>query len=145
MDYLQGVPLSEVIKQEGQISVERSLKIFGQACEALGHAHKQGVIHRDLKPSNIVLINYDGDKDFVKVVDFGVAQIIEEANQSEGGQRLTQLGEVCGSPVYMSPEQCQGHKLDNRSDIYTMGIVMYETLTNRLPFLGKTMVETMRK
>lgn len=146
MDYLQGVPLSDIIKQEGQVSVERAIKMFSQAADALGHAHKQGIIHRDLKPSNIVLISYDGDKDFVKVVDFGVAQIMED---SQGGssehQRLTQMGEVCGSPVYMSPEQCQGHKLDQRSDIYSMGIVMYETLTNRLPLLGRTMVETMRK
>lgn len=146
MDYLQGVPLSDIIKQEGQVSVERALKIFSQASDALGHAHKQGIIHRDLKPSNIVLISYDGDKDFVKVVDFGVAQIMEDAQGStENHQRLTQMGEVCGSPVYMSPEQCQGHKLDQRSDIYSMGIVMYETLTNRLPLLGRTMVETMRK
>ncbi|MBX9695036.1 MAG: protein kinase, partial [Cyanobacteria bacterium] len=143
MDYLQGIPLSEVIKQEGQVSVDRAVKIFIQAAEALGHAHKQGVVHRDLKPSNIVLINYDGDKDFVKVVDFGVAQIIEERGVE--GQRLTQMGEVCGSPVYMSPEQCQGTNLDHRSDIYSMGVVMYETLTNRLPLLGKTMVETMRR
>jgi len=146
MDYLQGVPLSDIIKQEGQVSVDRSMKIFQQSADALGHAHKQGIIHRDLKPSNIVLISYDGDKDFVKVVDFGVAQIMEDAQGStENHQRLTQMGEVCGSPVYMSPEQCQGHKLDQRSDIYSMGIVMYETLTNRLPLLGRTMVETMRK
>lgn len=145
MDYLQGIALSEVIKQEGQIGVDRAVKIFQQAAEALGHAHKQGVVHRDLKPSNIVLINYDGDKDFVKVVDFGVAQLLDD-NTGEGNQqRLTQMGEVCGSPVYMSPEQAQGHKLDNRSDVYSMGVVMYETLTNRLPLLGKTMVETMRK
>lgn len=145
MDYLQGIALSEVIKQEGQIGVDRAVKIFQQAAEALGHAHKQGVVHRDLKPSNIVLINYDGDKDFVKVVDFGVAQLMEDQTGEGGQQRLTQMGEVCGSPVYMSPEQAQGHKLDNRSDIYSMGVVMYETLTNRLPLLGKTMVETMRK
>lgn len=145
MDYLQGIALSEVIKQEGQIGVDRAVKIFQQAAEALGHAHKQGVVHRDLKPSNIVLINYDGDKDFVKVVDFGVAQLMEEQGNEGSQQRLTQMGEVCGSPVYMSPEQAQGHKLDNRSDVYSMGVVMYETLTNRLPLLGKTMVETMRK
>ncbi len=145
MDYLQGVALADVIKQEGQIKVERALKIFMQATEALGHAHKQGIIHRDLKPSNIVLVSYDGDKDFVKVVDFGVAQIMEDVSTSENQQRLTQMGEVCGSPVYMSPEQCQGYKLDQRSDIYSMGIVMYETLTNRLPLIGRTMVETMRK
>ncbi|MBX9669118.1 MAG: protein kinase [Candidatus Obscuribacterales bacterium] len=145
MDYLQGVALADVIRQEGQVKVDRALKLFMQAAEALGHAHKQGIIHRDLKPSNIILISYDGDKDFVKVVDFGVAQIMEDVSTSENHQRLTQMGEVCGSPVYMSPEQCQGDKLDQRSDIYSMGIVMYETLTNRLPLIGRTMVETMRK
>lgn len=143
MDYLEGKPLSDIIKDEGHVGVDRALKIVRQASEALGHAHKQGVIHRDLKPSNIVLIDREGDKDFVKVVDFGVAKLMEEG--STEGQKLTQMGEVCGSPVYMSPEQCQGLPLDKRSDIYSMGIVLYETLTNRLPILGKTMVETMSK
>ncbi|MCA9815652.1 MAG: serine/threonine protein kinase, partial [Cyanobacteria bacterium HKST-UBA01] len=142
MDYLEGKPLSDIIKDEGHVGVDRALKIVRQASDALGHAHKQGVIHRDLKPSNIVLIDREGDKDYVKVVDFGVAKLMEEGTE---GQKLTQMGEVCGSPVYMSPEQCQGLPLDKRSDIYSMGIVLYETLTNRLPILGKTMVETMSK
>jgi len=143
MDYLEGVSLADVIKKEGQVGVDRSVKIFAQACSALDHAHKQGVIHRDLKPGNIMLVEDDQDKDCVKVVDFGVAKLLwggEEENQ-----RLTQTGEVCGSPVYMSPEQCQGQKLDQRSDIYSMGVVMYEALTGRLPLLGKTMVDTMSK
>lgn len=139
MDYLEGTPLSDEIKREGQIGVERTIKIMAQACDALEHAHKQGVIHRDLKPSNIVLINFDGDKDFVKVVDFGVAKLLTGTES----QKLTQVGEVCGSPVYMSPEQCKGLDLDNRSDVYSMAIVVYEALTGRLPILGKTMVETM--
>jgi serine/threonine-protein kinase len=143
MDFLDGVPLSDQIRKEGQIGVDRSMSIFKQSALALEHAHSQGVIHRDLKPSNIVLIDFDGNKDYVKVVDFGVAKLIEDAGTEL--QRLTQMGEVCGSPVYMSPEQCQGMQLDPRSDIYSMGIVMYETLTNKLPLLGKTLVETMHK
>jgi serine/threonine protein kinase len=142
MDYLQGISLADLIKNEGQIGVERSIKILAQACDALDHAHKQGVIHRDVKPTNFVLINYDEEKDFVKVVDFGVAKLM---NATPDGQRLTQAGEVCGSPVYMSPEQCTGGELDQRSDIYSMGIVVYETLTGKLPILGKTMVDTMSK
>lgn len=144
MEFLEGTPLSDLIKKEGQISVDRSIKLIAQACDALDHAHKQGVVHRDLKPSNIVLTTYDEEKDYVKVVDFGVAKLIEIGNNGEG-QRLTQAGEVCGSPVYMSPEQCMGQELDARSDIYSMGIVLYETLTGKLPILGKTMVDTMSK
>lgn len=144
MEFLEGIPLADLIKKEGQISVERSIKLIAQACDALDHAHKQGVVHRDLKPSNIVLTTYDEERDYVKVVDFGVAKLIEIGNNGEG-QRLTQAGEVCGSPVYMSPEQCMGQELDARSDIYSMGIVLYETLTGKLPILGKTMVDTMSK
>ena len=142
MDYLEGVTLANVITNEGQVAVERGIKILSQACEALAYAHKQGVVHRDLKPTNIVLINYDGDRDFVKVVDFGVAKLM---TGSTDAQRLTQAGDVTGSPVYMSPEQCMGQDLDLRSDIYSMGIVIYETLTGQLPLVGKTMVETMSK
>ncbi len=142
MDYLEGISLSDMIKQDGQVSVERSIKILTQATDALDHAHRAGVVHRDLKPSNIMLVEYEDEKDFVKIVDFGVAQLIGAGGEQ---QRLTQIGEVCGSPVYMSPEQCQGLELDARSDIYSMGIVIFETLTGRLPLIGKTMVETMSK
>ena len=143
MDFLQGSSLAEVIKAEGHVEVDRGVKIITQACEALAHAHKQGVVHRDLKPSNIVLTEYDEDPDFVKVVDFGVAKLM--GGTAEGAQRLTQTGEVCGSPVYMSPEQCMGQELDLRSDIYSMGILIYETLTGKLPLIGRTMVDTMSK
>jgi serine/threonine-protein kinase len=143
MDYLKGISLAEIIRSEGHVGVERCIKILGQACDALDYAHRQGVVHRDLKPSNIVLINYDGDSEFVKVVDFGVAKLMPMTSVEE--QKLTQAGEVCGSPVYMSPEQCLGQELDTRSDIYSMGIVLYESLTGKLPILGSTMVDTMSK
>jgi len=142
MDFLHGISLADLIKNEGQVGVERSIKILCQSTDALDHAHRMGVIHRDLKPSNIMLIDYEDEKDYVKVVDFGVAKLITAGGEQ---QKLTQMGEVCGSPVYMSPEQVQGLELDNRSDIYSMGVVIYETLTGRLPILGKTMVETMSK
>lgn len=142
MDYLEGESLADVIKRDGQVAVERAIKILMQACDALDHAHKMGVIHRDLKPTNIVLSKGEDGADFVRVVDFGVAKLI---NSGQEGQKLTQAGEVCGSPVYMSPEQCMGQDLDKRSDIYSMGVVVYETLTGRLPILGKTMVDTMSK
>ncbi len=145
MDRLKGRSLAQEIKEKGQISVERCIHIFSQACDALDHAHRQGVIHRDLKPGNIMLEETEDNQDFVKVVDFGVAKLIPINNVSEESQTLTQAGEVCGSPVYMSPEQCLGQSLDARADIYSMGVVLYETLTGKLPLLGKNMVETMSK
>jgi serine/threonine-protein kinase len=139
MDYLQGVNLSSIIKHDGPLDAVRFQHIFLQVCGAVDHAHRCGVIHRDLKPGNIMLSRQRGQKDFVKVVDFGIARFEEEA------QRLTRFGEVWGSPIYMSPEQCMGAPLDARSDIYSVGIVMYEALTGFVPFFGKNYVDTMTK
>ncbi len=143
MDYLEGTSVAEIIRKEGKVGVDRSIRIFSQTCDALEHAHEQGVVHRDLKPSNIMLIEKDDERDFVKVVDFGVAKLVSAAD--EESQRLTQTGEICGSPVYMSPEQCLGQLLDARSDIYSMGIMIYEALTGQLPLLGPNVVDTMSK
>jgi eukaryotic-like serine/threonine-protein kinase len=142
MDYLQGCSLQEAIKETGGISVNRFINIFRQACDALEHAHKRGVLHRDLKPANIMLVVHDDTEDVVKVVDFGVAKILTpEGNM----QKLTQTGEVFGSPVYMSPEQCVGDAIDARADVYAMGIAMYESLTGILPLIGKDIFETIMK
>lgn len=137
MDYLTGESLSDVLKWQGTISPERVRSIFSQVCGAVDHAHRCGVIHRDLKPGNIMLSVQDGEKDYVKVVDFGIGRFQEEA------QKLTRIGEVWGSPVYMSPEQCQNAPIDHTCDIYSLGVAMYEVLTGYLPFLGKDYVETM--
>jgi serine/threonine protein kinase len=155
MDYLVGIDqdnpakaLSQMIKEQGQLPVEKCIHIIVQACEALDHAHRQGVIHRDIKPANIMVVPTEDDPMFVKVVDFGVAKLLPINNVGEAGveqQGLTQVGEVCGSPVYMSPEQCLGQALDARADIYSMGVVLYEALTGKLPLLGKNMVDTMQK
>jgi serine/threonine-protein kinase len=155
MDYLVGYDdhhpaksLAQLIKESGQLPVEKCIHILTQACEALDHAHRQGVIHRDIKPANIMIVPTEDDPLFVKVVDFGVAKLLPINNigeDSQDSQSLTQVGEVCGSPVYMSPEQCGGQALDSRADIYSMGIVLYETLTGKLPLLGKNMVDTMAK
>jgi serine/threonine-protein kinase len=137
MDYLTGENLSNVFKRERALEPERVRHIFSQVCGAVDHAHRCGVIHRDLKPGNIMLIENDGKRDFVKVVDFGIARFEEEV------QRLTRMGEVWGSPIYMSPEQVTGAQLDARSDVYSLGVVMYEALTGTVPYLGKNYVETM--
>ncbi|PWT96883.1 MAG: hypothetical protein C5B53_08785 [Candidatus Melainabacteria bacterium] len=126
MDYLSGRSLEALIKDNGPLDIERFARISIQICGALDHAHRKGIVHRDLKPGNIVLM--DDEMDFVKVVDFGLAKIGEE------GRKLTQSGELWGSPPYMSPEQCMGGSVDLRSDIYSLGILMYEMLAGQDPF-----------
>jgi len=139
MEFVEGQTLHEHLKRVGRLSIEEALNIFIPICFALEYAHEQGVIHRDLKPSNIILETFDNGATFVpKVVDFGIAKITEEE-----GQALTRTGEVFGTPLYMSPEQCMGLKVDQRSDIYSLGCVMYEALTGAPPFCAKTALETM--
>jgi len=126
MDYLRGRSLEKLL-MDGPLNLERFARIALQICSALDHAHKKGVIHRDLKPGNILLM--DDEMDFVKVVDFGLVKLREEESR-----KLTQSGELWGSPPYMSPEQCVGESGDERSDIYSLGCVMYHMLTGRDPF-----------
>jgi serine/threonine-protein kinase len=145
MDYLEGVSLSDVLEKEKRLTVERSLSIFIQGCAGLAHAHQKGVLHRDLKPSNIMLVNYSDDQeDFVKIVDFGIAKILNRAGDA-GSVNLTRTGEVYGSPLYMSPEQCRGMELDARSDLYSFGCVMYKTLTGLPVFTGSELIELLFK
>jgi serine/threonine protein kinase len=139
MDYLEGTSLHEVLEAEHNLSVERSLNIFIQICRALEHAHEKNVIHRDLKPSNIMLVSVGDEKDFVKIVDFGIAKLLGAAEGEM--EQLTRTGEVFGSPLYMSPEQCRGKPLDCRTDIYSLGSVMYETLTGKPLFEGDEVLD----
>lgn len=142
MDYLEGQSLSDTIKKDGQLGVTRTVNIFSQVCEALEHAHRLGILHRDMKPGNIMLVN-ESERDFVKVVDFGVAKMC--LSEDDEHQRLTGTGEIFGSPVYMSPEQCNGDELTPATDVYALGCVLYETLTGKLPLCGKTVVETITR
>jgi serine/threonine-protein kinase len=139
MDYLVGENLTDLLARENHLEPERFQDVFVQVCAAIEHAHRQGAIHRDIKPGNIMLTRQGTTNDYVKVVDFGIAKMAEEA------QRLTRMGEVWGSPIYMSPEQCMGAPVDARSDIYSLGIVMYESLTGKVPFLGRNYADTMTK
>jgi serine/threonine protein kinase len=134
MDYLEGTSLGDVLDAEQSLEVDRSLNIFIQICRALEHAHEKSVIHRDLKPSNIMLLNVAGQNDFVKIVDFGIAKLLGRAEGEV--EQLTRTGEVFGSPLYMSPEQCRGKTLDYRTDIYSLGSVMYQTVTGKPLFAG---------
>lgn len=143
MEHLTGRTLSEILHDEGAIDSQRALNLFQQVADALKEAHAHGVIHRDLKPSNIVITMDRDGNDLVKLVDFGIAKIVlpDETEQS----KLTQTGDVFGSPMYMSPEQCLGQKLDERTDIYSMGCLMYEAIARRAPFQGENVLETINK
>lgn len=134
IEYLEGRSLADIIG-EGPLAPERAVAIFCQICDAMQHAHSKGIIHRDLKPENIMLITHEGRSDFVKVVDFGIVKLTEESQIAS--QRLTATGEVWGSPLYASPEQCMGKELDHRSDIYSLGLVLYEALTGKPAVSGK--------
>lgn len=143
MEFLEGRSLGQELEQETYLPIERALPIFVQVCDGLGFAHKKGIVHRDLKVDNIVLIQEPGQRDHVKIVDFGIAKMLAEGGKTVQG--LTRDGEVFGSPLYMSPEQCQGSVIDARSDIYSLGCVMYETITGSPPFIGTNSFETMTK
>lgn len=142
IEYLDGIGFDQEMKKFRQIEYNRAVKIFDQICAGVGMAHAKGIIHRDLKPSNIMLVHEHGERDFVKIVDFGLAKALDPDQES---QRLTQTGEVFGSPIYMSPEQCMGQLLGPGSDIYALGVIMYESLMGRAPFVGAHMGETIAR
>ncbi|MBI5526589.1 MAG: protein kinase [Deltaproteobacteria bacterium] len=132
MEVLDGPNLAQLIKQESGIAAPRAIPILVQVCRALHSAHKQGIIHRDLKPENIVLIKRGETPDFVKILDFGISKMIDTGEGRT--EKLTALGMIVGTPEYMSPEQASGGQVDLRTDIYSLGIIMYEMVTGRLPF-----------
>jgi eukaryotic-like serine/threonine-protein kinase len=134
MEYVDGVTLNEEIREKGRINWRQAIGIAVQVCYALKAAHDAGVIHRDLKPSNLIL----GKDGLVKLTDFGVAQVF-------AGTRLTRTGGVIGTVEYMSPEQAKGGRVTKKSDLYSLGAVLYAMLTGRPPFLGKTSLEVVQK
>lgn len=146
MDLIDGITLSRHLKTRGSLPVAEAIPIIIQACFGLAYAHERRVVHRDIKPGNILLAKPEARStatDIVKVVDFGIAKLM----QHEDGeiQSLTRTGEIFGSPTYMSPEQCKGAPVDHRSDIYSMGCVLFEILTGSPPFIGETALSTMMK
>lgn len=142
IEYLEGVDLYTLLKDNFPLSEDRISRIMIQVCSALAEAHDQNVIHRDLKPENIMIINRRGQNDFVKVLDFGIAKL---QDAEEPGQALTQAGMVCGTPEYMSPEQARGLALDARSDIYALGVLLFQLVTGELPFFADTPIGIVTK
>lgn len=136
MDLVEGSSLDELVKESGPMSIGDALPVFIQICEALSHSHEQGVVHRDLKPSNIMIASEEGKYSNVRIVDFGLAKVVEE------DQNLTKTGQAIGTPFYSSPEQIQSRSIDARSDIYSLGCVMFFVLTGKPPFVGENAIET---
>lgn len=130
MEYLEGRTLQRLLRDEGAVEPARALRMLLQTCRALREAHGLGVIHRDLKPANIFLIEHDEDPDFVKVLDFGLLKRTDE----DPDEALTQTGLFMGSPKYMAPEQIRGERVSPATDVYSLGVILYEMLTGKVPF-----------
>lgn len=141
MDFVNGESLAEIMSNEMNMNFRRIISLLAQVCDALKHAHENGVIHRDLKPSNI-LVTTTGDfgTELVKLVDFGIAKILPPPGKDTAS--LTKTAEIFGSPAYMSPEQCKGERVDHRGDIYSLGCVMFEMLIGQPPFVRENPVKT---
>ncbi len=142
MEFIDGKSVGEELCATGVFPVERALPIFIQMCAGLESAHSKGVVHRDLKPNNVMLSKDANGQEAVKIVDFGISKIV---GPDSGSNALTQTGEIFGSPLYMSPEQCRGMPVDQRSDIYSLGCVMYECLCGEPPFIADNPVQTILK
>ena len=130
MEYLDGIDLARLVERDGPLPPGRAATVVGQACLALEEAHRAGIIHRDLKPNNLFLIRGGPDEDFVKLLDFGIARLLEPA---PGGDSLTRTGLLVGTPAYLAPEVWAGGAADERSDIYALGVTLHFLVTGRTP------------
>jgi tRNA A-37 threonylcarbamoyl transferase component Bud32 len=133
MEFVKGTPLRDLLNSQQHFTVDRAVRLMRGICAGVGAAHRQGVVHRDLKPENILVVAPDDDSEFesVRVVDFGLAKLLADAG-------VAPTGTVVGTPYYMSPEQCLGETLDARSDVYSLGAMLYEMVSGRRPFTADT-------
>ena len=138
LEFIEGRSLTALLAEHGRLPPARALAIARQVCDALDAAHSAGIVHRDLKPDNVMLLAREGDADFVKVLDFGIAKL--QSDDTSGQPALTKAGTVFGTPEYMAPEQAQGAGVDARSDLYTLGMMLYEMLSGATAFKDDQLV-----
>ena len=141
MEFIRGESLAALLKRSGPLSQNRTAALFAQICSAVDHAHKVGVVHRDLKPENILIRRKEDGREWITVLDFGLAKL------PGGGEKTnlfhTQTGIVLGTPYYMAPEQIQGKAVDQRADVYSLGAILYQMVTGKLPFDGTSLVSVL--
>ena len=130
---LEGKSLEKIVQEQGVLPIETILPIYDQICSALDHAHHNKIVHRDIKPANIMILN----NGLVKVTDFGIAKMMSMG--------MTQAGQILGTPNYMSPEQIKGRRIDGRSDIFSLGVILYELVTGEKPFGGQNITTVIYK
>lgn len=139
MEFVRGMTLAELLKKNrGRLSAARFYRLLGQLCEVLQAAHEQGLIHRDLKPANLMVLEPDSPTEKIKVMDFGLAQL-RSAPDADARNAASSMG----TPYYMSPEQARGLEVDHRSDLYSVGVILFEVLTGKLPFTGATVMDVL--
>ena len=143
MEYIEGQSLRNVIHQEAPLPLKRALSIAAQVAASLTDAHGHSIVHRDLKPDNVMIQARGRQRDVVRVLDFGIAKLRDENRQSQ--MAMTQAGDMLGTPQYMSPEQIRGETIDGRTDIYSLGGMLYEMVTGRLPFEAPTVMALLSK
>lgn len=134
MEYIKGETLDDLLQRNGRFSPERVGRLLGQLCEVLQTAHDAGIVHRDLKPANLMVVDPDTPHEIIKVMDFGLAKLMDRSAVQKGNGSSSEF--AIGTPGYMSPEQARGEEGDHRSDIYSVGVILYELLTGQLPFSG---------
>ena len=146
MEYVEGRSLADIMKEQRVLPLEFAVAVAAQIAVALYSAHGKGIIHRDLKPENILLTTKEGNYPFVKIVDFGISKILQDdVKPDERLRTLTKSGAIFGTPEYMSPEQAAGESVEPASDIYSLGVIMYEMLTGRLPFFDDNYMKILHK
>lgn len=141
MEYIRGVNLETLLQKNVRFTAARVGRLVGQLCEVLQAAHDQGLIHRDLKPANLMVVDPDSPREKIKVMDFGLAKMVDA--EADAGYRASSAEFAVGTPGYICPEQVKGDPVDHRGDIYSVGVMMYELLTGRLPFVGPSSMDLM--